>query len=402
MLCTTSDPVKKPNTLTLLFMVCFPSVGAIVISPALTDIAHAFNVADGTASQAVTVYLLGYALGQLVFGPLAYAYGRKKPLFIGILISIIAAFMCVVAGEIHSFSTLLVARFIMAMSASAGLKISFTLIADVYTPKEGRKVITAIVTAAAIIPGIATAAGAYLVEWMNWYYAFYFFCLYGLLLLLPVYYLPDTVKGIGHQALNVKNMMSNYKNVLRNRFLIVNSLIFGEITSLSYLFVTSAPIIAVNTIGLTVAQYGSLVLIVNVGFLLGSLLAAFLANHWTAKKMMIFGIIALVIPASTMLICFLLSDINIYSLFLPLFFMMFGSCALIVNVSSLAPSQLDDKANASAIMNFINMGTAVGSTFIIGFLQVLGATVLPVIFVVLILAIVVLYSAGIHRVEIAH
>jgi MFS family permease len=74
----------KPQFLTLLLLVSFGSVGAVLFTPALPAIQQFFQVTVGQAQLTMTSYLLGYALGQLPYGPLANGIGRKKTLYIGI------------------------------------------------------------------------------------------------------------------------------------------------------------------------------------------------------------------------------------------------------------------------------------------------------------------------------
>src|ERR1700722_17132527 len=112
----------------LLLLISFPAVGTVLFTPGLPNIAQFFNVSTGAAQLGVTVYLIGFALGQLPYGPLANCFGRKPSLRAGLIIAAFGALLCVLAGEIKSFPLLISARFIQALGAAAGLKIIFTMI----------------------------------------------------------------------------------------------------------------------------------------------------------------------------------------------------------------------------------------------------------------------------------
>src|SRR5690349_9985312 len=106
---------NRPSFVLLVLLITFGSVSAVLFTPALPEMAHYFAVSDNTAGLTITLYLIGYALGPLLYGPLANRYGRKVALYIGIGLEILAALLCLLAAWLYSFNLLLFARFIMAL-----------------------------------------------------------------------------------------------------------------------------------------------------------------------------------------------------------------------------------------------------------------------------------------------
>src|SRR5687768_11997152 len=96
---------------TLLMMISFASVNAVLFTPALPDIANFFAISTDSAQYTITWFLIGYTLGQLLYGPIANRYGRKPALYFGVSLQIISSFLCIFAGMIHQYSLLIIGRF---------------------------------------------------------------------------------------------------------------------------------------------------------------------------------------------------------------------------------------------------------------------------------------------------
>lgn len=107
-------PAKLPF-ITLLLLISFASVNAVLFTPALPGIAYFFGISADTAQQTITWFLIGYALGQLLYGPIANRFGRKPALYAGIGLQIVSSLLCVLAGVLHQYWLLVVARFLLAL-----------------------------------------------------------------------------------------------------------------------------------------------------------------------------------------------------------------------------------------------------------------------------------------------
>ena len=121
---------KEPHIVTLIIMSSFASMGAVIFAPALPEIAQYFNISQGHSQLIITLFLLGYAVGQLVYGPLANRFGRKTAFYIGIFVATIGSLISIISEPLHSFKFLIFGRMLEAFGSSAGLVISFTIISD--------------------------------------------------------------------------------------------------------------------------------------------------------------------------------------------------------------------------------------------------------------------------------
>ncbi len=369
--------------LILLLLISFPAVGTVLFTPGLPNIAQFFNVQTGTAQLAVTVYLIGFALGQLPYGPLANRFGRKPSLRGGLILAACGSLLCVLAGSLHCFTLLIIARFIMALGAAAGLKIIFTMIGDVYKPPRSTKIFSYAILAFAITPGVGTAIGGALTQHFGWQSCFYFLALYSLLLLFLLSFMPETRQTGDFQELDLKHISQGYLQTLQNKTLMTCAIILGLRTSFIYVFAAKAPFVALHKIGMGPQKFGLLCLIPPLGMILGTFISVKLADYLKQLKVLGIGLLIALGGTSYMLSAFWLGKYTIPSLFLAMFTIDVGLSLIYANASSMGIESAKNIANGSAIMNFTNLGTSVIMVLLVGFIQPNEANFLPDLFIIL-------------------
>jgi MFS transporter, DHA1 family, multidrug resistance protein len=367
---------------TLLLMISFASVNAVLFTPALPNIAKYFSITDNTAELTVVWFLVGYAIGQLIYGPIANRFGRKPALYIGIGVQIVSSFLCVVAGILHTFSLLIIGRFILALGSGVGLKMTFTLVNECYEPRIASQKISYLMLAFAVTPGLGVALGGYLNEHFGWMSCFYAGAIYGLILLILVMQLPETKKELDLNAFKMKHLIHGYATQFKNSQLLAGGLLMGGSTCFVYVFAALAPFIAMNIFSLSSSQYGMANLLPPIGLFIGSIIAAQLAKKYQLYLLIRLGIIITIIGSLFMLLGVLANFSVLVSLFVPVIVIYFGICFILANASVIAMSQVSDKSHGSAVMSFLNMGLATFVVISIGFFPV-AAILLPIAYLII-------------------
>ena len=375
--------IKKPSFLLLFLLISFGSVSAVLFTPALPEIQNYFNVSENYTQLTVTLFLVGYALGQLLYGPLANGLGRIKALTIGVIFEIIACFLCLVAGWLHMFWLLLVARLIMALGASAGLKMTFTLIADCYRDRESRRLGSHLMMAFAITPGLGIALGGLLTTHFGWESCFIALGLYGFFVLCLVFNTSETAKIIDKKSLKPTIILKKYRQKFCSLSLWTSGLFMGIGGACIYIFASLAPFICEKYLHLTASQYGIWNLLPSAGIILGSQLSAYFAEKFTPKKAIAIGLIITLVGSLIILLAFILQQWQPIFLFLPLVIVYTGISFIFANASTLAMQSEEDKSSASAVMNFINIGLSTLSVFLISSLSTDNPLILPGSFLLL-------------------
>jgi MFS transporter, DHA1 family, multidrug resistance protein len=357
----------------------------VLFTPALPQIAQKLNISDVKAQLTITVFLIGYALGLLPYGPLSNRFGRKPAAYLGISIAIIGCLLVLLVERFQLFWLLILGRILMALGSSVGLKIAFTIVGDVYQHEKATKKITSLMLSFAIAPAVATAVGGFLTDQFGWASCFYFLTAYSVFMMLLTFFLPETSQGLDPNALKVKSIVAGYLLKLKNKKLITCALLIGCGTSTIYLFATEAPFVGINHIGLKPDQYGLLNFIPMIGMIIGALLANFLAGKKEPLFIILFGISIAFIVAVIMLLLFLFDIVDVWSLFIPIPVMYCAESFVYANATSLIMSHAKNKAYASATMNFINIAMSVVCLLIFGTISSHPIFLMPLIFTAIIL-----------------
>ncbi len=187
-----------------------------IMLPALPDIAASFGVADPNAAQlVVTDYLLGFAAGQLVFGPLADRFGRRAVLFAGLGLYALGAFACLVAG---SFEVLLAARFAQGLACAAPRVIAVAVVRDVYGGRRMAQVMSFVMMVFIVVPVVAPSLGGAILLAAAWP------AIFGLLFVLALALiawtalrLPETRAPEHRLPLRARSVTDAFLAVLRSR-----------------------------------------------------------------------------------------------------------------------------------------------------------------------------------------
>ena len=372
---------KEPHIVSLVILCAFASMGAVLITPALPRIMSFFAITQGQAQLTVTLFLVGYALGQLIYSPFANRFGRKPAFYVGIGIATVGSLFSVLAGPFESFHLLLVGRFFEALGSSAGLVISFTMIADFYYPSQSRRILAYLITAFAIVPGVAVFIGGFITQVSTWQSCFYFLLVYGLVLIYPAHTLPETLLEKNFDAIKINRIRRSYREVFGNWPLVRYSMMYGLSGAIVYSFSAEAPFIGIHVIGLRVGEYGMLALLPTMGMLVGGLFGAKLTARYSAYQLIWTGVLIEVVWSVVMLLAFVGHWVTIYSLLVPMFFVYFGHALISSNASSSAMYFALDKANGAAVMNFVCLVMVILGTVVLALSHIKAPVFMPSLFI---------------------
>jgi len=142
-----------------------------VMLPALPQIGHALGVDDENDRQLViSVYFIGFAAGQLLFGPLSDHYGRRLPLLAGLALYIVGTIIALSSG---SFAGLLAARAFQGFGASAPRVIALAIVRDRFGGREMARVMSFVMLVFIVVPILAPGVGEIILQFSGWRIIFY-------------------------------------------------------------------------------------------------------------------------------------------------------------------------------------------------------------------------------------
>jgi DHA1 family bicyclomycin/chloramphenicol resistance-like MFS transporter len=187
--------------------------------PALPRIADELSVSSSVAQLTLTGTLAGLALGQLIVGPLSDSLGRRRPLMAGIVLHMLASLMCLVAPNIVVLG---VARSLQGVGAAAAMVVAIAIVGDLFTDTAAATVMSRLMLVLGVAPVVAPSLGAAVLLKASWHWVFaVLVVLAGLLLLLAVLALPETLPKSHRRPLKVKGILATYGSLFRDKRFIV-------------------------------------------------------------------------------------------------------------------------------------------------------------------------------------
>lgn len=218
-----------------------------VYLPSFTQIANDFSVSINKIEITLSIYLLGFAIGQLFGGPLSDRYGRKILIFSGLFLYCLFSFLISYATSLEEFWFF---RFFQALGGGFAVVNSSAIVRDLYSGKEGAKLFSIISVIMMIAPMIAPVIGASILYFLSWEYIFTFLGIYSLMMFYFISKIPETSPKIKE-----KGMFSNYLIILKNLNAVL--LIFANAFGFSglFIFITKASFIYMGFFGLDILYF---------------------------------------------------------------------------------------------------------------------------------------------------
>ena len=258
---------RAPFALIVAITAC-GTLGMHLIIPALPETAQALRVSPAAIQLSITLYLIGLAVGQLVYGPISDRFGRRPVLLVGLALFTLAGIATTVAPNAW---LLVVARILQSIGACAGLVLGRAIVRDSATPDRAAAQLAMLTLVMSAAPAIAPVLGGYATAWFGWRAAFALLAIVGgVTLVLAVLLLPETSAV---QSSSRASMLLGSLRLLRSRAF-RGYIVGGACTTTSfYAFMAASPFILVDLLHEPTERVGLYYLLLMAGVAAGSLTA---------------------------------------------------------------------------------------------------------------------------------
>jgi DHA1 family bicyclomycin/chloramphenicol resistance-like MFS transporter len=222
--------------------------------PGFPAIADDLNTTLPVVQLSLTSYFIGIAVGQLLYGPLLDRFGRKKPLYVGLFVYILASFGCAL---IHSPDALIGMRFLQAIGGCAGMVAAQTLVRDLFPVNKTAQAFSSITLVIAISPMIAPAAGGYVTAAFGWQSIFFILGALTFIMLAGVFFLLPDGKGSDNSiSLLPRPVLQNFYTVIREPQFLLYTLAGGIATAAPFAYIAGSADVFMNLYNLSEREYG--------------------------------------------------------------------------------------------------------------------------------------------------
>jgi Bcr/CflA subfamily drug resistance transporter len=333
----------------------------------------------------LSVFMIGFSISHLIYGPISDSTGRKKPLIIGICICILGSLLCLFSSSIIYF---IVGRGLQGIGAGAGAVLFLSILRDVYEGNQLAKISSFLGISRVILLASSPLIGGYLLHFFNWQACFTFLLIYAAICLICSLLILKETNQFQHlhrteivaMAKNIWTIVTHH-TFLGYAFFVM--LAFGGILA----WLTTLPFLLQDVVGLTPIQFGWVGAISGLFFIVGGFINAMIVERFGLDKMLSIGLIIMLIAGVVMLFFGLFHVIDTLVIIVPVIIYIIGSSFIFAN------------AYAGAMHPFETMAGTASAVF--GFLQILGGAISSFIMSIvhsydqIPLSIVLLFSASI-------
>lgn len=346
----------------ILILCLISSLGRFVLDsylPSLPSISNYFSISDRSTQLTLTVYLLGFSISQLIYGPLSDRYGRRSIILCGMIIFLLGSFTCSFAT---SPAILLLSRLVAGIGAGACGVLNRAIASDCFKGAEFSKAWSYTTTTLVLTLIIAPVLGGYVQESYGWRANFIlatFFVASVFFIILK--FLPETHR-YEKSAFQFLNIMKIYYRILISRQFIMCTLCYTLAFSGLIIYFQVSPLLYINVFGLSPTQYGWSSLIIAGSYLIGGLLVTKLIKYMNTHTLLFVGTLLLIGGGVLILLAHFFHYVNVYAVLFPSAIYVIGARIIIPNAIAGSMEEFRHlSGSSSALIGCIQM---LGSSFI--------------------------------------
>ena len=282
----------RPGTFALtLLLAMLTALGPLSMDmylPSLPDIAHVLQAPTARVQLTISSYLIGFAVGQMIYGPLSDSHGRRPVLLVALVLYLASTLGCAAS---QSIDLLIAARFLQGIGGSGSIVLSRAIVRDLYSGVRAARELSLMSSIAAFAPIVAPMIGGVFQTAFGWRSNFLFMTAAAIVaLLVAARLLPETVRKRSGEPISLYALVRGFGAVLRHR----GFLVYLGILTLSYAglfaWISGASVVLQSVYGFSPVTFGSTFAMGAAGYMAGALVAARLVAHLGLDRTMGLGV----------------------------------------------------------------------------------------------------------------
>lgn len=342
--------MRKTPLLLAMMIIATGQVGVSIYLPSLPLIGRDLALQQDAIQKLVTLFLVGFGVSQLFYGPLSDSIGRRPVFLLGQSVYLAGTVICIVyADNITSLET---GRLLQGLGAGSASVLGRSVLRDSYDGAQLTKALSYISVTASVMPIVAPLFGGWIAFHFSWQAVFVFVLVYLIaIFLLGFMVLPETLP-YAKRSFNIVQVSTNYLKLLTNKQ-VIGSASYNWLSYLSALVTLSLyPFLMQQELGLSAADYGSLMIIPSIGLLMGSLILNAINTRYQAPQILMMSFAIVAVSGGILLF----SPFTIHSLLIAFTFLSFAQgLSFPVSITLLLSPHKSQAGAVSALSGSIQM-----------------------------------------------
>ncbi len=335
-------------------LVAVGPVSMALFTPALPQITHDFATTDSMVKMTISLYFAGFALAQLVCGPLSDGFGRKPVVMAFMAIYLAASVLALFSPTIE---VLILARFLQGIGGSVGVAIARAVVRDLYVGESSSRIMNLIGLILGIGPAFAPTIGGVTMELFGWHAIFVLMVLFGLAVALICHYaLKETVVR-DLTRIRPRALVVSYGRLFSSSYFMACGLVMAGGIGAFYTLAVILPFILMNRIGLSPTAFGFSMLAQSGAFFAGSLTVRYTIGRFGAYRILPAGLVFIVAGSIGLAVLLRAFEPSFALVMVPVALYAYGAAFVMpaMSTASLAPFPHIAGA-AAALAGFLQMG----------------------------------------------
>jgi DHA1 family bicyclomycin/chloramphenicol resistance-like MFS transporter len=334
--------------------------------PAFQVIANEFDTTISNVALSMASYFVGMAAGQLLYGPLLDRYGRKPPLYAGLLVYLLASVACVLS---ESVGQLIAFRFIQALGGCVSSVAAFAMVRDLFPVKDNAKIFSSLMLVISASPLVAPTVGGFASVAWGWQSIFLILIVITFLILILVFFaLPESKGPDPTFSLLPRDIIRSFAEVFREPQFFTYALSGGIAFSGLFVFISSSPFLYMNVYGFDEKQYGIMFAVLVGGLIGASQLNRLLLKRFSSETLIAWAITVQLTAAGLALLIAVLNLEGFYPQTILIFVYLATVGIILPNSSALTLAPFSSNTGtASSMLGVIQLGFGALASFIVSF-----------------------------------
>ena len=324
--------------------------------PAFPVLEQDFDTTAAAIQLTLTGTMIGFALGQLVVGPLSDKVGRRIPLIVVTALHVVASVAAALAPDLLLLGA---ARVVMGIGAAAGGVVAMAIVRDLFGGRRLVVMLSRLALVSGVAPVVAPLIGSWLLTLMPWRGIFAVLAAYGIVMLVStIAFVPETLPVARRQDKGGATALERYRSVFTDRVFIGVLIIGGMTFSGLFSYLSASPFLFQQTHGLDAQQYGLLFAVNSLGVVVGVQTASRLAARFGPQWVMAWSTAVLLVAGVAIIVTDQLG-LGLWGTVIPLFVFMTACGFTFPNVQVLALDRHGKAAGtAASVIGATNFGVA--------------------------------------------
>lgn len=340
----------------LLLIGCLARIASDIYAPSIPMIAKDLHGTIDMVQFSMSIYMLGVSLSQLIYGPVSEGVGRKIPILTGLLIMSSGSIINIFSTSIN---ILILGRFIEGLGAGACSSLWRTIARDTFKGEELAKKMSYLVVFFVFIIPAAPLLGGYIDEIFGWRANFIFMAFYAILaFIISLLKLKETNRNKDKKKLKISYIKENFIFMLKSRSFMQIAFAILLTYGAFFAWFLVGPVLLIKKLGVSPSDFGWINFIgLGGSFFTASLINGQIVSKAGTKFMLRMGWNITILSGFSMLIIYMLLDVDFWGIIIPMMFFAFGATFIFPNAFAVSFTPFGDRAGyAAAIYGSMQIG----------------------------------------------